>query len=140
MSAPRLVLSRSQRRQIETAARRHWPEECCGILIGRRDGATSLVSRAIDVRNARSAARERGYEVAAVDLVAAHRAARERGEEIVGFYHSHPEGGSRPSLEDLAQAWPHTSYLIAVLVGDRCALASWRRPTTGTMAREELAP
>jgi proteasome lid subunit RPN8/RPN11 len=58
----------------------------------------------------------RAYEVSAEALLAAHA----RG-EIIGIFHSHPNGDTRPSARDEAQAQIGWLYVI----GARGALAAY---------------
>jgi len=95
-----------------------YPEECCGILLGR-GGAASHAREALLCDNADAEPRLR-YAVGDRDLLRAVKRARERGEEIVGFYHSHPDGPARPSAADLDDAWwPDCSYVITSVAGGR---------------------
>jgi proteasome lid subunit RPN8/RPN11 len=56
----------------------------------------------------------------------ADRTARRSGLEILGFYHSHPEGDSRPSDQDRQEALPGCSYVIvSVRGGEPGDLGSW---------------
>lgn len=48
------------------------------------------------------------------------------GLQIVGFYHSHPDGSSKPSRFDRQAAWSGYSYVIVSIQPDRSAtLSSW---------------
>jgi proteasome lid subunit RPN8/RPN11 len=107
-------------RALADAMRRHaerdYPEECCGVLLGRvdlrdRDGIRVVV----EVRacaNARAGTHDR-YAIAPQELIAAQRETRERGLAIVGFYHSHPDHPAEPSATDAAEAyWPECVYVI----------------------------
>jgi proteasome lid subunit RPN8/RPN11 len=121
------------------AIRRHAeasrPEECCGILLGEPSARGPRVAEAVPVRNAAGGDRRKVYAIEPRDLLAAAKRARALGLDIVGYYHSHPEGPSRPSERDGEHAWPQASYLILGL-GEGGAPRSWRlRP--GTMEFEE---
>jgi len=95
-----------------------YPEECCGILLGR-GGPVSHATGALPCANAAAAPRLR-YAVDERELFRAVKWARERGEEIVGFYHSHPDGAAHPSAADLADAWwPGCSYVITAVADGR---------------------
>ena len=141
MSTGRLVLSNRQRRVLTTKALAAAPEECCGILIGRAlPSGERLVSRIVPTTNVATGDRRRGYAIDERAVLAAWRQARATGERLVGFYHSHPRGGERPSVRDRADAWPDASYLILAPRETGWGLASWRlAPGGDRMTREEVA-
>ena len=63
-------------------ARDRAPEECCGLLGGSSDGASS----AYPLRNV-APRPETAYEAAPEELFDAQRRMRARGEELVAVYH-----------------------------------------------------
>lgn len=75
------------------------PQEACGILFGR----PGVIEHAEPAANV-AAHPERGFEIDPASLLRAHRDARGQGREVVGWYHSHPNGSSRPSITDAARA------------------------------------
>jgi proteasome lid subunit RPN8/RPN11 len=82
-------------------ARRDSPRECCGFLVGRRD----RVSFAVGTANiAAGRTRYRIADKAHIELRRSLRRFRP-ALEIIGVYHSHPAGESRPSLRDIAEAY-----------------------------------
>lgn len=94
--------------EIVAHARAEWPNECCGLLIGR--GGT--IERSHRARNELHSPTR--YLVSPEDHFAAIRAARALGLDVVGAYHSHPASGPIPSPSDLAEAVPgEFLYLIA---------------------------
>ena len=122
-----LVLPREIRSELEGWIRAGYPEETCGLLLGRqRDGRTET-SRAMQARNLnRDRARDR-YELDPEGFLAADLAAREAGLEIVGVWHSHPDHPAEPSETDRAAAWEGWSYLIVeVTRSGVAAVRSWR--------------
>jgi proteasome lid subunit RPN8/RPN11 len=119
-------------RSVHTAICEHAedgaPEEVCGVLGGGRgtDGETSLARRAEGVTNVAEAPRIR-YELDATEQFRAMEAIEDAGEDVVGFYHSHPRGPSRPSATDEALAtWTGHSYVIVSLAGPEPEVRSWR--------------
>jgi len=103
------------------------PEECCGILVGRRCGTECMVERIVEAANISEVGRARSYQICWRALLSTARATREGPSDILGFYHSHPDGSDRPSGHDLATAWIDYSYVI-LAVRDGCCLGatSWR--------------
>jgi proteasome lid subunit RPN8/RPN11 len=107
---------------MRASARAAQPFEACGALLGTLPHRAVQVLEAWPVPNRASAA-QREYLIAAEDVRRLDAAARARGREIVGFYHSHPEGGSSPSRRDLEQAWP--GYVYAIIDGCSADIQYW---------------
>lgn len=90
-----------------------YPEEGCGVLMGReRDGGRE-VERVSGLPNQREDSRGNRYLIAPESFLAADREARAAGLDILGFFHSHPDHPARPSAFDLEHAWAYYSYVIA---------------------------
>jgi proteasome lid subunit RPN8/RPN11 len=94
---------------IRSHARRDFPHECCGLLLG-----TGLdVLDAVPTRNV-AAEPLRSYEVSPEDHFALIRACRASAQSaIVGGYHSHPRSEPQPSPTDLERAFSDFLYVIA---------------------------
>ena len=122
-----LVLSAGLRRRIEGEGAAAYPNECCGILIGRDAGGRRLVERLEPGQNV-FAADER-YHRFSIDPRAQLKAEREaeaEGKVVLGFYHSHPDHPARPSEYDREHAWPFYSYVIVSIEKGRPAdMTSW---------------
>jgi proteasome lid subunit RPN8/RPN11 len=125
----RLVISPRHLQTIGLHGTSTYPEECCGVLIGRpaNAGGTTLVERLLSVDNERGDSRHNRYVITPETVLAAQREARAAGLEIVGYYHSHPDHPARPSDFDREHAWPGLSYLIVSVERGRVVDArSWR--------------
>lgn len=111
----------------EEAAKAH-PQEACGLLLGRG-------SRVTQIRPCTNVAPDplRHFEVDPAALIAAFRAERAEGEQVLGYYHSHPSGDSRPSKTDAAMA-AHDGRIWAICGGKT---VSWWRD--GVNGFEELS-
>lgn len=84
---------------VRDHARRGYPQEVCGVLLGRP--RTDLrIEVATPVANREQESPATRYVIAPEELLAVQRDARERGLEIVGYYHSHPDHPARPSETD----------------------------------------
>lgn len=106
---------------------RAYPEEGCGVLLGREADGDRDVERVIGFENVREDSRENRYLIAPGQFLAAEREARASGLDVIGFFHSHPDHPSRPSGFDLEHAWPWYSYLIVSVEGGAAKDArSWR--------------
>ena len=88
-----------QVRQIEDHARRGYPLEVCGVLVGPRGEAVAVLA-AIPVENREREAPRVRYQIAPEDLLRIQRESRASRRDIVGFYHSHPDHPARPSETD----------------------------------------
>jgi len=89
-----------------------YPSECCGVLLGTRDGQKRWVSQVIPCRNVHVSPATR-YAIDPAELISIQRRAREQQLEIIGFYHSHPEHPPTFSETDLEEAnWAGCSYVI----------------------------
>ena len=94
---------------LAQAAHAH-PQEACGLLLGLRtaDGGERITT----IRPAANVAPEpvRHFEIDPAVLIAAYRDEREGARDnrdglaLLGWYHSHPSGGGKPSLTDQACA------------------------------------
>jgi proteasome lid subunit RPN8/RPN11 len=125
----RLVLLPRHRLAVERHAAATYPEECCGVLMGRPlgGGGGSLVERVRPVDNARADSRGNRYLLHPETVLAAEKEARRLGLRVVGYYHSHPDHPSRPSEFDREHAWPGLSYVIvSVRDGEVADARSWR--------------
>jgi proteasome lid subunit RPN8/RPN11 len=123
-----LQLSTQQIQHLTAHATRAYPEECCGLLLGRLtpDRPLKQVTKIWETVNAWNP--EVGTDLNAViphgtgksdrfwidpqDLLTAQRYARDHQINIVGIYHSHPDHPAVPSESDRLLAWSDYSYLI----------------------------
>ena len=97
---------------------RAYPEEGCGVLLGREAEGGREIERVIGLGNVREDSRRNRYRIAPGQFLAAEREARSAGLDVIGFFHSHPDHPSRPSAFDLEHAWPWYSYLIVSVERD----------------------
>jgi proteasome lid subunit RPN8/RPN11 len=111
--AAMLRISQSGLETLRRFARQAYPEECCGVLLGRAEANANRVLLVAPVANIADSGRDSRYQIAPEELIRLQRTAREQGLSIVGFYHSHPEHAAQWSQSDLEQAyWTSCSYVI----------------------------
>ncbi len=122
---------------IRDHARRDYPHECCGALLGRVEpsaagaGETRVVIALRAAENRREAeAAPRRFLITPDDYRAIEREACERALDVLGFYHSHPDHPARPSEYDREHALPWYSYVIISVRAGRAGetpadLTSW---------------
>ncbi len=108
----RLFISPRHLQTIGRHASVSYPDECCGVLIGRAQANATFVERVLSVGNEREDSRHNRYLISPETILAAHKEARALGLDVVGYYHSHPDHPARPSDFDREHAWPGVSYLI----------------------------
>jgi proteasome lid subunit RPN8/RPN11 len=99
--------------EIQAHAEETYPDECCGVVVGRADGTLAVMRlrnvqdemhRKDPTRYPRTASI--AYTPHAQDFKRAHEEWEQPGNRLVAFYHSHPEHDAYFSAEDLAQATP----------------------------------
>lgn len=102
------------RKQIENHGEQTYPNECCGILLGKveADGRKVLVKLTAAGNTREAAEQYHRFEISADELLGAERQAMKEGLDVLGFYHSHPDHPARPSEYDRQHAFPFYSYII----------------------------
>ena len=110
-------LSRDQLRHISDHVSGAYPNEGCGLLVGRDDGDGALsVSRVVTSANVAPERTQDRFEVdpqVRINLEIELRNAPESGERLIGHFHSHPDHAARPSETDLERAFePALVWLI----------------------------
>ncbi len=112
--------------KILNLAERDYPNETCGLMLGKFEGDEKIVFGAYETKNANQERARDRYEIDPRDYLKAEEKAREFGLEIVGVYHSHPDHPDRPSEFDLKRAFEGYSYLIvSVQNGKALSYRSW---------------
>jgi proteasome lid subunit RPN8/RPN11 len=107
-------------------AGRTYPEECCGVLLGKTKGNLKIVLDAMEIDNSSQQQRTRRFIITPENYHTAEIEATGKVMDILGFYHSHPDHPARPSQFDLDHAFPSWSYvIIAVEKGKPAAMTSW---------------
>lgn len=121
-------------------ARRTYPNECCGAMLGAINGESKAVRVAIPLENAYEGAQAARYELRPEDLLAADKAARERQMDLIGIYHSHPDCDAYFSTTDLKNSCPWYSFVVlSVKSGEFDHANSWLPNFDQTeAAKEEL--
>lgn len=112
--------------QILREAERSYPNECCGLLVGRSNVSEECVVTRVEpsANVAESGIRDR-FEV---DPALRFRIMRELGDgplRIIGHYHSHPDHPAEPSAHDLEMAFePELVWLIVGVAAGRAGPAT----------------
>src|SRR6185295_6643866 len=104
--------------EVTGHAKGAYPNEGCGLLVGRQAGDRFIPMKNISPSPAH-------YEMDPAELIATLRDLRQTGEDLVAIYHSHPHGPAEPSKTDVERAYyPQAAHLIV-------SLADPQRPRTG---------
>jgi proteasome lid subunit RPN8/RPN11 len=112
-----IVLPRAVVGHIADAAEAAYPDECCGLLVGRAEASGNrLVTR---VAASPNVAEGNTRDSFLVDPRIQFDLMRELGdgpESIVGHYHSHPDHGATPSERDRQSVFypDHVWVIVAV--------------------------
>lgn len=104
-----------------------YPDECCGVMLGRYTNSENVVRELYRTENVHEDDRERRYLITPDDYREAQQVARSKGLEVVGVYHSHPDHPAKPSETDLEQAtFPGFTYVIvSIEEGHAAELTAW---------------
>ncbi len=110
-----ILLPQEQRAAIKAHVEADYPNEACGLLLGRRRGRRTLITSAVASANLADQP-DRRFEVDPGLRLRLQRAAREAGDSVIGHYHSHPDGDAQPSQTDAGQVFePDLVWLIAAV-------------------------
>lgn len=116
---------------LRTHGQETYPNECCGVLLGKNlpaegnNAATNHVHQIVRAGNTRTDSAHNRYNIAPQELVRIQRQARTLGLDIVGFYHSHPDHPAQWSPTDFAEAhWIGCSYVITSVEKGKAVLTN----------------
>ena len=114
------------RDQIHREAVAAYPDECCGILIGREVAGTRMVEHAVTARNVHDQRHNR-FAIDPRAQLNAEREAEAAGMVVLGFYHSHPDHPAIPSVFDRDHALPNFTYIITSVQNAKAVdMRAWR--------------
>jgi len=115
--------------EVYAAIRAHgeqtYPDECCGIMLGKNLGDDLEVWMLIKAGNTRTDSAHNRYHIAPQELISAQREGRKNGLDILGFYHSHPDHPAQWSTTDFAEAhWFGCAYVITAVEKGKAAITN----------------
>lgn len=120
-----LSIDNDKLREIEHQAKKSYPLECCGLLIG----TNTSEKKVIEVRPVQNKNTERThdrYEIEGKEFTKIDKESAKKGLQIIGIYHSHPDHPAIPSAFDTEHAWAGYSYMIAsVENGSKIEIRAW---------------
>jgi proteasome lid subunit RPN8/RPN11 len=123
-----LLFYPEQIKLIFEEAKKCYPLECCGFLLGEESRpGERLVKRVLPVSNAAQDPKVH-FEVEAQDLIRAEILAENSSCQIIGVYHTHTDCSAKASEEDAAYALPNMSYpIVSVVDGTVEGMESWEK-------------
>jgi len=129
-----ISLARTDLDGIFAHAKEEYPNECCGLLIGRGN-EVSRVWRAVNVNRSPTT-----YRVDPRELLRFFEELDVTGEDMVGIYHSHTRSPAYPSVTDVsyARGYPRAAYLIISLADRSAPVARSFRIGDGQITEEEV--
>ena len=137
-----MYLTEEVRGEIAGHGERGYPNEVCGLLVGKDEDGRRTISALVPVENSFEAdERFHRYLIAPEDMLRAERLARQGGLDVLGVYHSHPNAPARPSLYDRDYAaWTTWSYVIVSVQDSRAVeMRAWKlREDRSAFDEEEL--
>ena len=136
MSGASVRLTHEQLRAIERAAEEAYPEEACGLLVGRSAPGEGYRVNAVEASvNVAEPPRTRRFEVDPKLRLRLERELRESPDSVIGVYHSHPNGGAEPSETDISMIFePDMVWLITAVTDGRAGATIGWRPTDDASA------
>ena len=110
-------------------AKKEYPNECCGVLLGTRSGQDKLVIRQMAVCNlADQGSRNVYFRMSPLEILRMEQFARAEQLQIIGFYHSHPDHAAEASAEDVRHMIPGLSYpILSIGSGDLAEIRSYEK-------------
>ena len=135
-----IELSEQNQSKIRAHGEGDYPDECCGLLLGRfAENGAKVCLEIYPISNAREEGAKRNrFLIRPEELMRGEKHAAASGLDVVGFYHSHPDHPAIPSGYDLEHAWPVYSYVVvAVKSGQAEDLRSWEMQADRSRFDEE---
>jgi proteasome lid subunit RPN8/RPN11 len=120
-----LKIGRKEYEALRQHGEETYPNECCGLLLGRTNGDERVVASIARAGNTRTDSAHNRYNIDPKDYIRIQKEGRERGEDVIGFYHSHPDHPAHWSPTDLSEAhWSGYSYVITSVDKGKAAITN----------------
>src|SRR4029078_9348230 len=96
-----LYLTEEAQSAINSHGERGYPNEICGILLGKDTEGRRVVRATMPIENSFEADEQyHRFLITPQAMLRAQREARQQGLDVVGVYHSHPNEAAQPSAYD----------------------------------------
>lgn len=115
--------------QMTLAAKKAYPNECCGILVGKKSEQSEIeVTKIRKAPNQIQGQKTVHFQIDPLFIYRLEQEIEARGLEIVGVYHSHPDCPAILSKEDEKYMVPGLEYVImSVQNGEIADVKSYRK-------------
>lgn len=138
-----LKLTPDLHQEIKRYGTAAYPNEGCGLLLGRSNGGENVVVALYPAENRWPVEAEKPerFHIDSDEMLRAELAAMARDLDVIGIYHSHPDCEPVASPRDLAWAtWPGYSYIITEVRNGRPGPSrSWQlRPDRSGFMEEDI--
>ena len=141
--------------QIYIHAQKTYPQECCGLLLGKMNNDNKIVVQVWETENVwnqdaaqsfqeitgtvRQFSKNNNFSIAPEAMLKAQKYAFQQQLAIIGIYHSHPDYLPIPSEFDRQIAWQQYSYLIVSVIQEKAGeLRSWILNDEHQFTEEEI--
>ncbi|PSF37277.1 hypothetical protein C7H19_11205 [Aphanothece hegewaldii CCALA 016] len=125
-----IIVTFQQLQQMKTHAQLTYPEECCGLLLGKVTSQGSILMEVRETENSwtdeigeelftQTGSKQDRFYIAPEVLFKVQKEVRDLNCSIIGVYHSHPDHLAIPSKMDQEIAWPEYSYIIIALNSEK---------------------
>lgn len=119
-----LILHKTELENMCSHAEEAYPNECCGILLGKSSAGEKTVCKILKADN--TAKDSLRFEISPSSLIGAELLAEKEKLEIIGVYHSHPDHDAAASSDDELHMIAGLSYpIISVKNGVRGKIVSF---------------
>ncbi len=118
-----MKISRTLLDQIHRHLESGYPNEACGVMLGKE----GIITEVVAADNQRTDSARNRYLIDPLSYMKIEKEADRRNIQVLGIYHSHPDVAARPSETDRQAGFPNLSYLIvSVVKGKAVESKSWR--------------
>ena len=134
-----LVLENEIKKTLYFYAKNAYPEECCGILLGKREDGKRYAYKVIATENMSDEKRKgTHFRISPLEVARIEMSAEREGLEMIGFYHSHPNYDASVSREDARYMLSGYSYPIISINDAACQMACFEKSSqAGAEVKEE---
>ena len=115
-----IKIPNSIKEEIFNNAKKYYPKECCGLLIGYIEDNKLICKDSISTKNI-AANPYLFFEIDPQEIINIQKLYRKNKMSIIGHYHSHPDSplGTKPSQKDIRSIYDANMCWIIVGINDK---------------------